>query len=98
MTAFKRDYKRRQCDVCAKRESGKKKCLVLKENIGLYQDCWAWTDDPDWESKVNAAVHKYRYDKECGVWYEANQKKKTGRRHPGIGSSHNGIHPHFPNR
>jgi hypothetical protein len=58
--------KEKRCDVCAKRKPGKKECLVLEENIGLYQDCWAWTDDPDWESKVNAAVHKYRYDKEYG--------------------------------
>jgi len=22
--------------------------------------CWAWTDDPEWEAKVNEAVEKYK--------------------------------------
>lgn len=67
MMIFKRVCKPTpKCNTCAKREQGSKECKVLKEAIGLYQDCWAWTDDPDWESKVNAAVYKYRYDKEYG--------------------------------
>ena len=71
MTAFKRIYsppptKEKMCRVCAKRKPGRKECLVLKKAIGMYQDCWAWTDDPDWKNKVNIAIHKYKYNKEYG--------------------------------
>ena len=48
----------RRCGTCQKRSlSGR--CRVLIENIGRDQDCWAWTDDPDWEQKVRQAVKKY---------------------------------------
>lgn len=50
----------RRCDTCAKRHPvNKKKCMVLKAQIGLTKDCWAWTDDPLWLKKVNAATKKY---------------------------------------
>jgi len=49
---------RRTCDTCQKlRKDGK--CAVLKENIGLQQECWAWTDDPYWLDKVNFQVKLY---------------------------------------
>lgn len=28
------------------------KCLIA-------DDCWAWTDDPDWEEKVKQEVEEY---------------------------------------
>jgi len=35
--------------------------MVLKAQmqIGLTKDCWAWTDDPLWLKKVNAATKEY---------------------------------------
>jgi len=26
----------------------------------IADDCWAWTDDPDWAKKVKEAVEKYK--------------------------------------
>jgi hypothetical protein len=31
--------------------------LVMKE---LLKDCWAWTDDKDWQKKVRKAVENYK--------------------------------------
>lgn len=35
----------------------KRGCKVFTEKP---KKCWAWTDDPDWEKKVRAAVVEYR--------------------------------------
>lgn len=49
----------KRCSTCAKKtRSGK--CEVLLENIGLKQDCWAWSDDPQWKKKVERAIRRYR--------------------------------------
>jgi hypothetical protein len=36
---------------------------VLKEPVALDGGCWAWTDDPAWEAKVEAAVKEYALSK-----------------------------------
>lgn len=46
------------CDTCAK-FVGPRECAVLKDLIGAGGDCWAWSDDPDWERKANAATSAY---------------------------------------
>lgn len=32
---------------------------MLTETIGRHGDCWAWSDDPGWETRVAAAVASY---------------------------------------
>lgn len=45
------------CFTCAKWTGDS--CSVLTEPIGLAQNCWSWTNDPNWEKKVNEAVIYY---------------------------------------
>jgi len=47
----------RTCENCAKYNKAMKQCKVLKKRI--IQDCWAWTDDLDWERKVKEAIKQY---------------------------------------
>lgn len=48
----------RRCENCEKRRGGH--CTVLSEMIGRHGDCWAFSDDVDWEIKVAAAVAEYK--------------------------------------
>ena len=50
----------KRCSTCAKNSLMDSSCQVLKERIGLKQECWAWTDDEDWERQVEEAVRRYR--------------------------------------
>jgi len=56
-----------RCNTCEKtvvNKNGKyEKCKVLSEMIGLKKDCFAWTNDPRWEEKVNQAVKEYALGK-----------------------------------
>ncbi len=49
-----------RCDTCTKRFPHAKAlrtgCQVLTDSIGEREPCWAWSDDPEWEAKVNAAL------------------------------------------
>ena len=47
-----------RCETCKKLKG--KKCVVLTEKIGEKQDCWAWTDDPEWQEKARKAVEDYK--------------------------------------
>lgn len=47
-----------RCNTCARRRGNK--CAALKEMIGVDKDCSFWTDDPDWESKAERAVNRYK--------------------------------------
>ncbi len=60
----------RRCDTCRKLEKiGKtKRCRVLTELVGLDRDCFAWTDNPDWEAEVEEATRRYAERK--GEWDE----------------------------
>jgi hypothetical protein len=49
----------KNCDTCTKKTPAGKRCRVLKEMIGKNEECWAWSDDPDWEKKVKKAVQEY---------------------------------------
>ena len=44
------------CETCTRSSAYSKRCKVFKEPP---QDCWAWTDDPDWERKVKKAIQEY---------------------------------------
>ena len=46
------------CNTCKKKMS-MNQCKVLTDMIGEKRDCWAWTDDPDWENKVRQATKNY---------------------------------------
>lgn len=48
------------CSTCAKFKEATNQCIVLREPI---ENCWAWTDDPDWEKKVKKQVEEYRKGK-----------------------------------
>lgn len=47
------------CKTCTKKFLSGGACKVLTEMIGKKQECWAWSDDPDWEKKVKKAVQEY---------------------------------------
>lgn len=49
----------KRCDTCQKISKSGKACRVLKETIGKTEECWAWTDDPEWEEKVKKQVKDY---------------------------------------
>ena len=49
----------RGCATCAKNTLADNACKVLTERIGLTRDCWAWTDDLEWEAVVKQAVQDY---------------------------------------
>lgn len=56
----------RRCETCQKKTVSGHKCKVLKEMIGKDNDCWAWTDDPEWEEKVKDKVKYYVWLREGG--------------------------------
>lgn len=48
-----------KCLTCQRRSPENPfECLVMKEQ---FEDCWAWTDDPEWETKVEKAVINYEW-------------------------------------
>ena len=50
------------CDSCAKvvwKSGQAARCAVLKTMIGKKGDCFAYTDDPEWAQKVEAAIKDY---------------------------------------
>ena len=49
----------KRCPTCAKNSLNDRFCHVLKDRIGMAQDCFAWTDDPFWEAAVKQAVRDY---------------------------------------
>jgi len=50
----------KRCQTCAKNSINDSYCLVLEKRIGMKQDCWSWTDDENWEAKVEEAVKRYK--------------------------------------
>jgi hypothetical protein len=48
------------CDTCAKRRGNK--CAVLNgKKLPIWgPECSAYTDDPDWQGKVEEALKKYQ--------------------------------------
>ena len=57
--------KLRRCQTCRKKDGSGTICKALIKMIGKKRDCWAWTDDPDWEKKVQAAYNEYKARKEA---------------------------------
>ncbi len=49
----------KNCSTCERRDRRTNgwRCLVFAKNP---ENCWAWTDDPDWEKKVKEQVERYR--------------------------------------
>lgn len=53
------------CNTCERRDKKHADdCTVFETKP---DDCWAWTDDPDWHIKVAVAVKRYR----DGTWRDA---------------------------
>ena len=50
--------KRKCCKTCAKKDE-QGKCKVLTEMIGLYEECFAWSNDPVWEARTEEAKRNY---------------------------------------
>lgn len=54
------------CKKCVKAkwlclgDTQKVKCMVLKRPIGLTGACWAYSDDPEFWTKVNEAISNYK--------------------------------------
>lgn len=48
----------RRCETCTKLRKNNQ-CAVLNTRIGKDRDCFAWSNDPDWEKKVAAQVAYY---------------------------------------
>lgn len=44
----------------------------MTEMIGKKQECWAWSDDPDWEKKVKKAVQEYKNTRWGGMKKDEN--------------------------
>jgi hypothetical protein len=53
--------------TCTKRTNDKR-CHVLTEMVGKTGECWAWSDDPEWEKKAKAAVEAYSGTSATGKW------------------------------
>lgn len=52
----------KRCNNCAKFTKNRGcKVLERKENdpLGRKEDCWAWSDDQQWEAKAEAALKHY---------------------------------------
>jgi len=50
---------RRSCETCERRVKAPGKAIKCKVFKSKPSECWAWTDDPAWEEKVNQAVAEY---------------------------------------
>ena len=64
----------KNCETCCKLKG--KECKVLKELIGDRPDseCWAWTNNPNWEKEFQSSRIKYEFIR----WKGENQRfKKT---------------------
>ena len=48
----------KKCSTCERRDkrTNGRRCRVFAKKP---ENCWAWTDDPDWEVKVKKAVKRY---------------------------------------
>lgn len=49
----------KSCCNCAKLKRSSNTCAVLKDTIGYYGGCFAWSDDPYWHELVKDAVKIY---------------------------------------
>ncbi len=64
--------KMQDCTNCKKAIKKKRhlKCSVLLDNkypFAHYGSCWAYTDDPRWEEKVEKSIQEYRAYQGVGV-------------------------------
>ena len=57
--------KPRRCQTCRKKDDCGTICKALTKMIGKKRECWDWTDDPDWEKKVQAEYNEYKARKEA---------------------------------
>lgn len=60
-------YPAKTCDLCEKVTSDTE-CAVLEEMLGKDKDCFAWSDDPEWEKKANDA--REIYEVRCQEWWK----------------------------
>jgi len=47
----------KDCKTCQRFNKKVGECMVM---IELIKDCWAWTNDKNWQLKVRQAVGEYR--------------------------------------
>jgi len=61
----------KDCTTCERRDkrTGGRRCRVFIEKP---ENCWAWTDDPDWDAKVEEAVKRYKEGR-----FENEDRKKS---------------------
>jgi hypothetical protein len=53
---------------------------VLIEPVGLARDCWAWSDDPDWERVADAATQAYRMSSHASQSLSKSRKELAKKR------------------
>jgi len=58
---------KKTCANCERSYKGGKgnRCRVFSP---MPENCWAWTDDPNWDKKVKEAVERYKAMKDEGVY------------------------------
>ena len=61
-----------QCKTCEKRGSYVEGCKVLTERIGEHKDCFAYSDDPEWETKAKRALRAYKHY--CESWWKKGEQ------------------------
>lgn len=49
----------KRCDTC-KKIKDENKCQVLSVMVGKKENCWAWSDDKQWEKKARQASIRYQ--------------------------------------
>lgn len=61
----------KDCTNCERRDkrTGGRRCRVFIEKP---ENCWAWTNDPDWDVKVEEAVKRYKEGR-----FENEDRKKS---------------------
>ena len=53
-----------RCGTCVKvrsKNTTRYECSVLTVMLGQVTECFAWSDDPEWEGKVTQAVAAYKF-------------------------------------
>lgn len=53
--------KKRTCETCEKLNRFNGECRVLKKRTD--GECWAWTDDEEWQMKAIKATVEYKKQK-----------------------------------
>jgi hypothetical protein len=81
------EHAENKCETCTKKHVGPQYgpetgCQVLTYRIGERGGCWAWSDDPEWEEKVELAI-RIKYGEKghkavCQRGFRDKQRRRAG--------------------